>query len=613
MRKRWLKSSALMVVAAGLIGSDYAKAEENLGNDIFYDALFGFMHVRENEDFLGHKNETNVRLTPNVAFGNFVFEGDFSFGKSSANSSPVRDKIADVVNSQEGVENRSNLIATGKNQMLKRMADRPRFFRNFTRLTYENEASNFKIMVGDAPANVTFGSMQGISGAGISFYRTSSMFDRKAQSTLNSQSCITILRPSLVEVLQDGNTIQANLYAPGVYSLADIAPEVNLHNVELQITDDFQHKYCYKVDVHGDKAPLAENTDEFEFRIFVPHRFDYLDPMLRKYGENVIFSGVYRFAYNNDLTLQANAQGYNGGVKAETGYSYRTRFGLFSQAVGASFANDNGSRRAMSTQFYYLTPKLPMGTISVTFGIIGKGYIDLGVGADKEDINRQIWEYVRNDGRYEYANPFKDTTTKNLTVKYTPCEIFKNVGLSAFYKKEWEDHRSKQSGDISLTWKYKNKYVFTSGIGITVDRDGREIPAGLKNDEIQRRFYIAVDIPMGDQFDLCSSYDYDDDRSFYSSLEFKPAQVEGLTLELNSTLHGGYGEWRNHGGKVKYECKYADFRLDHAITMRKANGTHKNRERFYMNSYIKNGEFMKKTKNSYLLYNSKKDLQSKKK
>ena len=121
MRKRWLKSSALLVVTAGLIGSDYAKAEENLGNDIFYDALFGFMHVRDNEDFLGHKNETNFRLTPNVAFGNFVFEGDFSFGKSSANSSPARDKIADVVNSQNindepGVD---TLIANGKKQMLK--------------------------------------------------------------------------------------------------------------------------------------------------------------------------------------------------------------------------------------------------------------------------------------------------------------------------------------------------------------------------------------------------------------------------------------------------------------------------------------------------------------
>lgn len=645
MRKRWLKTSALMVVAAGLVGSDYAKAEESLGNDIFYDALFGIMHIRENEDFLGHKNETNFRVTPNIAIGNFVFEGDFTYGKGSTNSSAPRDKIAHVVNMHHNLFNVKTkpaddkyaekwdtatddeakrkvwaeaLTEKGKKELLGRMADRPRFYRNFTRVTYENEASNFKITAGDAAANVTFGSMQGPSGAGISLYRTSSMFDRKAQSTLNCQSTITILRPSFVEVTQNGSTIQGKLFAPGIYSLADIAPEVNLHDTELIITDDFNHKYTYKVNVHGDKVPLAENTDEFEFRIFVPHRFDALDPMLRKYGDNVIFSGVYRFAYSGDLTLQANAQGYNGGVKAETGYSCQTRFGLFSQAVGASFANGDGSRRAMSTQFYYLTPQMPIGTVSVAFGIIGKGYIDLGLGADQDDINKQIWDFVSSGNHGDYTNPFQETTKKTLTVKYTPCEIFKGIGISAFYKKEWEDHRAKQSGDISLTWVYKNKYKFASGIGITVDKDGRldkdgaSIPTALKADEIQRRFYVAVDIPVCDQVSLTSSYDYDDERMFYASMEFKPEAVEGLTVELDSKLHGGYGEWRAHGGKVKYECKYADFRFDHQITMRKSIGMHKNRERFFANTYIKNGEFMKKPKGSFLLYNSKKDLKSKK-
>lgn len=649
MNRRWLGTSAIALATSFLLGNVVADDDDASGDDFLYECLIGAYHVRENEDFWGSDNQTHFRFSPTFSFGNVVFESDFTYGTSKVWFSRNRDRIVNVLQSRwatgdyiqstatlGGVENQNiasymndavrseaektavnslyakkTFIDKARNELIGKMANRQRFYRNYTRATYENRAKNIKVVIGDAPANVTFGGVQGPSGAGIAIYRASGMFDKSAM-TLNSQSCIAILRTSFVEILQNGQTIQGGLFAPGVYSLSDLAPEVNLHNIEVQITDDFNHKTKYKVDVHADKRPIAENTDEFEIRAFVPHRFDYLDPFVRKYSNVWAVSGVYRYGYSKDLTLQCAAQAYTGGVKAETGYSLLGGYGLLSQSIGASFANDSNSRNAMSARIFYAPPALPIGTFSFNFGIVGKGYMDLGNGEDQNDMCAKIWKLF--SGRTDdYESPYKESTTKNFTIKYTPCQIFKDVGISLFYKQFWEEHHTRYSYDLSFTWTIAKKYIFVSGIGITYDNDGRDLPKEVKSIDMQRRFYVAVEIPVCDQVKLCSSYDYDDDRTWYNSLEYKPKQIPGLTLELTSTMHEGYGDWRAHGGKVKYECKYGDFRFDHNITMRHKPGVHKNRERIYINTYLKNGEFSKRIKNSFFISKSKDELRMKKK
>lgn len=621
MRELLLKSSVIAMIAAGFSCGGVSGSDTNTDPSFEYQCMLSAYHIRENEKFWGKDNYTNLGFSPTFAIGNWVFEGEFTYGASSANKGVVVDEVMNVAKSQQAYKTSPTFNPDGKENsafddkakkiVARNMWDRQRFFRNYTRFTYEDPGKRYKVILGDSSSHVTFGNMQGLFGAGISIFRSADMFDRKQASVLNSQSAITILRPSLVEVVQDGCTIQANLYAPGVYALSDIAPECNLHNVEITITDDFQHGYTYRVDGNSDKIPLTEGDDEFEVRVLVPGRFDPSDPYTRRYSNTFVFSGVYRYGYSKDLTLQFNTQAYTGGLKAETGYSYSTKFGLFSQAVGISASSNMDSRRAVSAQVYYATPQLPMGTFQVSGGIVGKGYIDLGAGFEKDDIYRRIYNLVKSTTDPDYVSSSYESTTKNLSVRFIPRQIFDNVGFSFFYKQFWEDHRTKYSYDASFTWKIANKYTFVSGIGITCDRDGRTTVVDItKGTEIQRRFYIAVDIPVGRDVCISSSYDYDDDRSFYSSLEYKPKAIAGLTLELNSTLHNGYGEWRNHGGKVKYESTYGDFRFDHSITMRHKPGIHKNRERIFVNTYIKNNEFVKKYKNSPIVQYSRKDLRS---
>lgn len=589
-------------------------------SDFAYQFRLSGYHVRENEEFLGHKNTTNLRLTPKMLIRNLIFETDVTFGKTSQSVAPARGDLLNALKSQGAyTENSGYSKAKKKNtnydtpaleKFKDNTSEKARLYRSFTRVTYENEPRNFKVIVGDSPGLVTFGNMQGQSGAGVSFVRSSGMFNKRGEAVLNSQSTITILRPSLVEICQDGCTIQGTVLSPGDYSLADLAPEVNLHDISIVITDDFQHKYEYKVDGNADKNPLHDGEDEFEVRFFVPQKFDPLDPYLRKYSTTVVGSGVYRYGYTKDITLNFNTQAFSGGIKAETGYSYATKYGLLFQSIGASFANDLHRRNAMSAQLFYKTPVLPVGQLTVCFNIVGKGYIDLGATANKNDIYEKIYSLFRLNGDSDYVSPFGESTKKSLSVKYVPFKIAENVGWSFLYKQSWLDHYSRSSYDISLTWRIKDKYKFVSGIGITFDNDGREYANKdiLKKIDLQRRFYLGLDVPVGDQISLTSSYDYDDDRALYNKIDYKPASIKGLKITMDSRLYNGCGEYRAHGAKVKYQCKYGDFRIDHNIKMRHKPGIHVNRERLYLNTYVKNNKFVKGQNESFIIQTTKADM-----
>lgn len=161
----------------------------------------------------------------------------------------------------------------------------------------------------------------------------------KAHTSLGSGS-LRIDRPSDVEVLINGASIQRMQLRPGVYNLRDLPLVTGANNVEFVITDDLGSRSTERFSTYHDQNLLAEGESEWGANGGLP---SYLFDQERVYVDDVyVASGFYRYGLTTDVTVEAHAQADNNVVMAGGGVLTQSLFGVFG-LQGAASTGDFGT------------------------------------------------------------------------------------------------------------------------------------------------------------------------------------------------------------------------------------------------------------------------------
>lgn len=584
------------------------KSSSYLEDNLDYFCNLSFYHMRKNRRFWGASNETSFGINPVISVGNFTVENDGIYGKNTTHY------FADKV--QKSLFNNNYAYNGGK--ITKSNKQRHTYHHGYSRLSYNDKENNFKAVLGDVSPSVTFGPMHGISGMGFAITRYEGMYNFSGKKKINSQSSITLVYPSKVEVKHNGCIVQCTFYSPGSYSIFDLAPEARAGDgYEIKITDPMNRSYSVYVDLYGDKYVLSHGKDEFELLVVAPNRVNDFLPYGKRYEKHLLTNAVYRYGITDNVTLSGSVQTYRDQFIGMIGANAKTSLGLFAQSIGISSSSDsddavtgNNGRKAFSFESFYSTQWTRFGKLDILFSILGKGYSDLGRGSATEQMIREFAAFVNVSDLDKFCkDEFIDSQKVHLNIRYAPVKFTEDLTLALAYDSVWQEQRKDHSYDICIDLVLSPKVKCAFGMGLTV-RD-YTLSKKPRKDTLTRRFYIALNWMPNEQIEISSSYDYDADRCGNYSITYRPKEVKGLELEFNPISKGSNSKWRSISYKIKYTNKFFDIRLDHANTRQRTSRS--NKERIFFNTCFSNGKFCKLVKTHYMFTNSLHERKSKKK
>lgn len=625
--KRSLFSTLLLSTFFDITFAGEARQTKNL-SDFDYFINLSLYAAAENIKCSSHDSkdkEFAFAINPVISKGKFTLEYDGMYGENRTNYGPTSSKLGIFDYPSKPVKVDYKPIK-GK---YKSSFDSRTFKHGYARLSYNDIVDNQKVVVGDVSPSVTFGNMQGISGLGFAITSYNGMFDFTSKKKVNSQSSIVLMYPSKVEIKHNGCTIQTSFYIPGTYSVFDLAPEARAGDgYEIKITDPMNRSYVVCMDLYGDKEVLPEGKNEYELLVIWPHKFDSLDVFHKSYDDHCLANVVYRWAVTDRVTASTSLQTFRDQAIVMVGVNAQTDFGLFSQSLGLSYSgsrlnaddSDQNSKEAFSYEAFYRTPWTILGRLDILFSVVGKGYSNLGRSEIKErDLYKQFTCLVDPVSGANYENQFTDSQVTHLNIRYAPVKFTNDITFAIAYDMVWHEGQKDHSYDLCIDFKQNSRTNWAFGVGLTkrdsrVDEyfclNGKETE---KKKHFCRRFYIALDYKLTDQFNISSSYDYDNQRTTNYSLTYKPKQIKGLELEFNPVLLGGSNLSRSLTYKAKYECEYFDTKVDFANKIKSRNNDHIDKLRLFFNTSFNNGKFKKLVKTHYMFTNSLAERQAKKK
>lgn len=594
------------------VNSEPISGSQSVPSSYFEDNLdyfcnLSFYHARNNRRFWGANNETSFGVNPVISVGNFTLENDGIYGKNTTNY------YSDIVKNSLFNNNYSYGDKLAQSNKLKHT-----YHHGYSKLSYNDKKNNFRAVFGDISPSVTFGTMQGIAGVGFAITRYEGMYDFSGKKKINSQSAITLVYPSKVEVKHNGCIVQCSFYSPGTYSIFDLAPEARAGDgYEIKITDPMNRSYSVHVDLHGDKEVLPQGKDEFELLVVAPNRVNDFLPYGKRYEKHLLTNAVYRYGITDNITLSGSIQAYRDQFIGMVGANVKTGLGLFAQSIGISSNSDsddavsgNNGRKAFSFETFYSTQWTKLGKLDVLFSILGKGYSDLGRGLAAEQMVREFAMFNNaNDLDIFCRNEFIDSQKVHLNIRYAPVKFTEDLTLALAYDCVWQEQRKDHSYDVCVDLVLSPKLKWAFGMGLTL-RD-YTLSSKPRENTLKKRFYVALNWHPCEQIEVSSSYDYDVDRRGDYSITYKPKKFKGLELEFNPVSKGGSQKWRSICYKIKYSNEFFDVKFDHSNNRTLASRA--NKERIFFNTCFSNGKFCNLIKTHYMFTNSLHERKSKKK
>jgi outer membrane usher protein FimD/PapC len=537
-------------------------------------------HERDNKFAFGSRNCSVVGLTPLLSIGKLVVEADFFFGSFQSFNGWIKgERYLSRTTPQKNRSYLHNNFNQGKKikkalePIMAQALDRAHFYRNYTRIIYTDQASNFRVVVGDTKVSNTVGFQQPLSGGGLSIFR-----QKGNGSVIGAGSPLVITAASKVECKMGNDSVATMLFAPGVYSIDDMPEEAKLPGVSLKISDQVKRREVLKVEYFGGYGTLAEGMNDFDLTIVCDHHWNLEDPHRIRYQKKPRYSGNYRYGLNDNMTLGGGLQVHENSYLLDCVMIFDTDLGKIAPNIAYSDARKtNGSKkRAAGAGIFYSIPENELGIFLETFAATkGKHFGDLGRGEEREEAyNKFIEKYFSdNDIREKLKNSTEDSSSRQITARLYSKPIEGFVPALIFNGK-WSKTERLREYTLSLT-KAFDFCSFTVSGGLTYDDPDK----GRNLRSPDRRLAIVCNIKIGTDLSVGGDYVYYDEEKRRSHIitTYAPHEIKGLEFGAEMTSKPGFSY---PYFSAKYNSEYFNLEAEESII-----NTYEDKEAATVNSH----------------------------
>lgn len=543
--------------------SEQSSPQEKNSND-FWDGFINIKgaHERDQNNYpFGPRNSSAIAMNPVLQIKNFIFEGDFYYGRQFKYSgaltgfrhlSKFMGNVHDFSEANEKDSRLLNNARKGANNGL----GKPHFYRNYTRAVYINEPNDFRVIVGDTATRNTIGFQQILAGAGISIFRQSN-----DGQILDPGLPIVVTRLSKLEVRLGNEILAVKILAPGVYTVNDFGEEAKIPGAYLKLSDQLSRSEKLKIDYFGNYGMPEAGKDDFDFTIVCPNYWDIDDPHRMRYRGKPKYSANYRYGLRDTITLGVGAQFASSAFLLDNAWIFATPYGKIAPNIGYSYEKDR-KHGALGAGLYYALPENQYDFHAEIFcAATSKGHGDLSKSSEQQDdYNSYINKYFSHNAALpKLLNSSEDASSRQVVARiytksiygFIPAFIFKGMWITGSQRlREYT---------LAITKKIGN-CMFTISGGLTYDDPDR----GVNQKSPDRRLTAACSIDINSEFSVKSTYGHYDDemRRSYGSVTYTPEAIKGLELCAEYTRKPGLS---NPVFSAKYDGKYFDIKVEEAI------------------------------------------------
>lgn len=245
------------------------------------------------------------------------------------------------------------------------------FRREGTRLVYDDLRRTARYTAGDLqPISRGFSGASPMAGASI--VRVYADLEPQRNIQPRGQRSFTLTRPSTIETIVNGQTVQQTRLNPGTYDIGDFPFAQGSNDVRLIIRDDTGREEVVSFSLNFDRTLLAAGLTEFGVYAGVEAPFSLNG---RRYSDRPVFSGFYRRGLTDELTAGGNFQVTNKGGVAGAEIVWAAPLGTLAfnlagsktEAVGSGYAvnvgyeftqlGTNNNSRSLTATFQTLSRK----------------------------------------------------------------------------------------------------------------------------------------------------------------------------------------------------------------------------------------------------------------
>lgn len=231
-----------------------------------------------------------------------------------------------------------------------------RFNREGTRLVYDDLRRTARYTAGDLEPIA-----RGFSGAtpmaGLSIVRVYADLEPQRNIQPRGQRTFTLVRPSTVETLINGRSVQQTRLEPGTYDIRDFPFAQGSNDVQLLIRDDAGIESRISFSINFDRNLLALGLTEFGLFAGVASPFAANG---RRYTNDPVASGFIRRGLSDELTAGANFQAAKDGAVVGGEAVWASPFGTVGadlavsriSGIGTGYALNLGYERILGTTRY---------------------------------------------------------------------------------------------------------------------------------------------------------------------------------------------------------------------------------------------------------------------
>ena len=217
--------------------------------------------------------------------------------------------------------------------------------RESTRLVYDLPASHIRVQVGDTTAIGT-ALQRSVDTLGLSIEKSAQKLAPGSTRVASARTSLRIDRPSEVDVMVNGVTLQRLTLRPGTYNIRDLPLATGANIIDLAITDDTGARRVETVTTFAASSMLAPGAFEWSAAAGLQ---SYLRDNQRTYDDydSLIATGLARYGLSETVTVEGHVQGDRTAQMAGAGLVAETSWGVFGLGAalsasepGAGYAGD---------------------------------------------------------------------------------------------------------------------------------------------------------------------------------------------------------------------------------------------------------------------------------
>lgn len=353
----------------------------------------------------------------------------------------------------------------------------PDFQRLGSRLVYDNTDALIRFTAGDLETT-SRGFQASPDIAGISLFRSYSVLNPQQIIRPRGDRQFRLDRPSIIEVIVNGQQVRRLQLAPGNYDLRDFPFTQGANDIRLNVLDDTGRSEVLRFNIFLDQTQLAKGLSEFGLYAGVKAPLGLRGP---NYSDEWIVSGYYRRGISDYITLGSNFQADKNTRMAGIEGVIGTAIGTFGFNAAYSHADGIGSGRAVQATFQRQIQR--RGGQADTFNLFFE--------SRSRDFAPVTFFLPDNPFSFEVGGGYQHAFTNDIY-----------AGVDARYSNGRDGRRDVHSYRLTGGWRINDIATLTTEARYEKDTRGDEVSA-----------FLSLTIRLGRYSSVRSDYDTRDNRA----------------------------------------------------------------------------------------------------